>query len=202
MPEKPKTRLCAFCEGQHWDDKCKRFTSPEQRKERVKELHLCWKCLKTGHVAKQCSYSKKCFHCKGNHNTALCHTKSRQLLNSHAPKVESETNVVLTDDQVTREASDDIHVSAVRDSGEGNRAIDIPHREKVLLLCREVEVVNLDDPSKCVTATAFFDVGSQLTFVTQELVNKLSIKKQKADTISISAFAGKQPTSHSINSGS
>ena len=199
MLVKPKTRRCAFCEGQHWDDKCEKFNSLEQRKERVKELHLCWKCLQTGHTAKQCSYSKKCFHCKGNHNTALCQAKSKQSLNGLKPKIKSEANVVLTDDPIAREASDEIHVSAVRDRNQGNTTLRYPHREEVLLLCREVEVVNLDDPSKCVTATAFFDAGSQLTFVTQNLVNELGVKKQKTDTISISAFAGKQPTSHSIN---
>ncbi|EFP03971.1 hypothetical protein CRE_13883, partial [Caenorhabditis remanei] len=64
---------CAFCVEErmiHHPHLCRRYDSTTTRKQRANELHLCYRCLRSGHSARQCS--KRCQHCHGNHHEAIC----------------------------------------------------------------------------------------------------------------------------------
>ena len=39
--------------------------SPDKRMKLVRDSHLCMNCLKSGHMAKQCSSFQKCRKCQG-----------------------------------------------------------------------------------------------------------------------------------------
>uniref|UniRef100_A0A914UH45 CCHC-type domain-containing protein n=1 Tax=Plectus sambesii TaxID=2011161 RepID=A0A914UH45_9BILA len=68
----PRKLSCVFCKGEHWNEKCQVNATREMRLKKVAELNLCFKCLRTGHGAAQCTYNRPCFYCKENHNSALC----------------------------------------------------------------------------------------------------------------------------------
>lgn len=77
-------------------------------------------------------------------------------MNMQIPKVTSEANVVVVGDQSTNEASDEIHVSAAWYDRKGNQTVEVPYREKVLLLCRDLEIIGLDDPTKSIRHSIFW----------------------------------------------
>uniref|UniRef100_A0A914W2D1 CCHC-type domain-containing protein n=1 Tax=Plectus sambesii TaxID=2011161 RepID=A0A914W2D1_9BILA len=66
---------CAFCHGAHWNDECMVVVTAADRFEKVKQLELCLKCLRPGHLQNQCPSYRPCFHCRKNHNSALCRSK-------------------------------------------------------------------------------------------------------------------------------
>lgn len=70
---KPQSRLshavtqrntCSLCKGQHALFSCKSFLnlSVQDRIARIKQLKLCFNCLRTGHVSTECK-SSQCRRC-------------------------------------------------------------------------------------------------------------------------------------------
>ncbi|PIC12590.1 hypothetical protein B9Z55_028354 [Caenorhabditis nigoni] len=66
---------CAFCvedRMRHHPQNCRKFATVELRKNRIRELRLCFRCLMPGHSSRQCTSKWKCYSCKGNHHEAIC----------------------------------------------------------------------------------------------------------------------------------
>ena len=64
---------CCYCHGPHRISRCQSLMSrgPEQRFEALKNVGLCFNCLKSGHTSKQCS-SGGCRQCGRKHHTMFC----------------------------------------------------------------------------------------------------------------------------------
>ena len=63
-----------FCKkDNHYSNQSKIITDVKLRSEFLKKNHLCFNCFKSGHSKKNCKNNTRCYHCKGNHNTALCY---------------------------------------------------------------------------------------------------------------------------------
>ncbi|CAC5423017.1 unnamed protein product [Mytilus coruscus] len=54
--------VCIYCDGHHWSDECRKFSTIEDRKQKIKGS--CYTCLKLGHVSRYCRFEKACYHCK------------------------------------------------------------------------------------------------------------------------------------------
>ena len=82
---------CSLCNAGHHVFQCKQFLemTVTQRRDHVSGANLCFNCLRTGHVAKECQSSFKCRICKKVHNTLL-------HLDTGATPTTPVNNVVLT----------------------------------------------------------------------------------------------------------
>ncbi|CAG2200036.1 unnamed protein product [Mytilus edulis] len=67
--------VCRYCDGHHWSDECRKFSTIEDRKQKIKGS--CYTCLKPGHVSRDCKFEKACYHCKQKkgHHRSLCPKK-------------------------------------------------------------------------------------------------------------------------------
>ena len=70
---------CKFCDSNgHFSCNCTAYKTLEQRKARCSELHRCFRCMSTTHMAAQCSGTRgelkfPCKDCRsGGHTTAMC----------------------------------------------------------------------------------------------------------------------------------
>ena len=73
--------MCAFCSQNHYHDKSNVVTDYESRKNIIWQNKLCFKCLRSGQLKRNCESKSKCYQCKSNsHHTAVC-DKSEQ--NNH-----------------------------------------------------------------------------------------------------------------------
>lgn len=75
---------CRYCEQRHWSDECSKYRTIEARKRQLKDS--CYKCLKTGHMSKDCKRSKACVHCGevNSHHRSLCPKKYKaSVSNAH-----------------------------------------------------------------------------------------------------------------------
>lgn len=61
----------------------------------------------------------------------------------------------------------------------------------MLLLCREIEIFNLEDATHRTKAIVFFDVGSQRSYVTDRLAQKLQLRSQGKEMLSVAGFGNK-----------
>lgn len=68
---------CVFCRGRHSSHNCKVDTAAK-RKAKAIELHLCFRCLNSGHITPKCTSKYACLNCKKEgHSTALCNQSSK-----------------------------------------------------------------------------------------------------------------------------
>ncbi|VDN95758.1 unnamed protein product [Brugia pahangi] len=141
-----KRRPCIFCNNNHWDSKCHIYSTVEQRIDRLKEINVCCNCFKSGHNELNCIKRASCFYCKKSHNSALCTTKTRD-----SGKI------------VAKNAN--ISVNSTKKV----------EKKRVLLLCREINVFNLDKPKHQVQALVLFDVGADAIFISQRLAHRLNL---------------------------
>lgn len=68
-----KVRACSVCQEQHSVLQCPSFLSlsPKDRHARVKELALCFNCLRLGHGVESCTSKWRCRTCEAPHHTLL-----------------------------------------------------------------------------------------------------------------------------------
>ncbi|GFO50625.1 Bel12-ag transposon polyprotein [Plakobranchus ocellatus] len=68
-------KKCGFCSRPHYNKKCPiKGLSADQRKEKVKSMKLCFKCLSTKQSVQSCQ--KTCFFCRGLHHSTLHRQRS------------------------------------------------------------------------------------------------------------------------------
>lgn len=74
---------CSLCSEAHRLNACEKFRkmSVDERHKYVKDKHLCWNCLSSAHVSKQCTSKYKCRTCEKSHHSMLHLNKS---VNQHS----------------------------------------------------------------------------------------------------------------------
>ena len=68
-------KMCVLCEHEgHWPQACKKYSTPKEKTNRLKEINGCTRCGSKGHFAKNCfkSINIKCRNCSGGHYDYLC----------------------------------------------------------------------------------------------------------------------------------
>ena len=84
---KPKRFECPLKGGQHPVWTCEKFKSMKvnERREQVQKFRLCFKCLRPGHISKDCK-SRIC-------SVPSCGRRHNRLLHSDLPKTETTKNI-------------------------------------------------------------------------------------------------------------
>ena len=68
-------KMCVLCEHEgHWPQVCKKYSTPKEKTNRLKEINGCTRCGSEGHFAKNCfkSINIKCRNCSGGHYDYFC----------------------------------------------------------------------------------------------------------------------------------
>ncbi|XP_029206831.2 uncharacterized protein LOC114970535 [Acropora millepora] len=169
-PKDQKVRrrdICVYCQGKHRSDECKKYATVAARKEKIKGQ--CFICLKPGHHQKDCKANKVCVHCqqKNKHHRSLCINKFQEKPAETAHVV---TETISTVTENTLLASD----------------------EQVLMQTATVEVENLEKSGKQ-TIRFLLDTGSQTSYVTEQLADKLQLPIKGSETLTVYTFNTSKP---------
>ena len=159
------TKPCVYCQGAHALESCDNlFKLPfYERTDVLKVKGFCFSCLLYGHHRRDCRNKARCRHCNGRHPSVLHvdgHIPRRVDVtgNFNRPSVASPTS----DEKVTSQAE--------RHTGAGE--------EDVTLAIVPVKV-KLRDSSRCVDTYAFLDSGSNVSFCTESLMQKLGCRGKR-----------------------
>lgn len=144
-----KVYLCVVCNGNHRIYNCPEFQSKSiaERIACVSKYKLCKNCLRQGHPASECSMGS-CRQCNQRHNSLL-----------HDPSVSA---------HCTSGTTDDSNIETVA-------AFSRQKNQYVLLSTAIVEVYNSIN-NKSEKVRALLDSGSQSSFITKALQQKLGLK--------------------------
>ncbi|MCP9260713.1 Pao retrotransposon peptidase family protein [Dirofilaria immitis] len=154
----------------HWDNECSTYPTLKQRMEYLRKNNACLNCLRTGHATNNCSKKKRsCFHCKNPHNTALCYVK----YGMQTAESRNSAKVINSIAQSTHQRG-----------------------QEILLLCKEIEIIKPIMPENHEEVLVLFDIGSQSSFISTKLANRLRLERKGTENLSISSFGNKFPRLH------
>ena len=165
---------CRYCDQRHWSDECPKYRNVEERKKQLKDS--CYKCLKVGHMSKDCKKVKACVHCGdvNTHHRSLCPKKFKS----------SVTSAHLTEEiQENR-----------KDSDASQENVLVSSEEMVLMQTAKTEIKGQRN-SKGEIVRILLDSGSQRTYVTESLADKLHLKREKEEEIQLVTFGCDRPKS-------
>ncbi|KAL3085510.1 hypothetical protein niasHS_009437 [Heterodera schachtii] len=177
VPFKPKA--CSFCGQEHWSSDCPQYKDTKSRLEKAKEKKLCLRCLGSGHGTRECqARPRSCWYCKkGGHNKAFCSFQfggQKQTANPRQGVTTQQVNFT----------SDDREQSLLSDDQKSDTS-----NQRKLLLSREITVFNPQKPNFHKKVLAFFDSGSERSYVTKELAIKLKLQAKEPTQIRLVGFA-------------
>ncbi|VDI30698.1 Hypothetical predicted protein [Mytilus galloprovincialis] len=155
-----QSKMCTYCNDQHFPADCEKFTDSKSRMEIVKKRNLCFNCL-GNHRISECRSKNTCRKCQRKHHTSLCNETSVQ--NSQSQNVTSNTE----------NSTPIMHTSAKQENS------------TVFL---KTAIAPIWSQNQCADAHILFDEGAQRSFMTQEIADKLNVKPDGKETLNISAF--------------
>jgi len=199
---------CACCGAPHFVSTCPTYKAktPEQRRDFVTAKRLCYNCLGT-HPVVRCTSVKRCLVCRQAHHTTI-HVRSSaaSVSNDGATNQRSSTS---THNQPHSQSSslspaatpfNPTHVEpqsiAPGSSASSHHALpstgtNIAHYQ-TLLPTAQINVLSLD--GIMVTSRALLDQGSELSFVNENVVQRLQLPRRHSAITLFGIGASKQLT--------
>ena len=162
---------CSYCKSSvHASAKCDIVNTQQARVEFIKQHNLCFNCL-GHHRVSRCTSKKRCRQCRRKHHTSLCtnnaeapasnNSNPSPSSNSSPPQDTSNASVLMTSTTTTLQS---IHLTS----------------EPICLL--KTAVATVANKSTQVDANILFDEGSQRSFATQVLIDKLQLQPHQTVT--------------------
>lgn len=162
------TSSCLLCKGDHTIHNCPDFMrlNVDERVEKVKQLRLCFNCLKGSHPVRMCK-SSLCRRCRGHHHT-LIHFEKTDRVNS------SNDN---TSEQCVRESQ----VSVTAENSPRSQVLSSGVYSNNCYVLLQTAMVNILDsngvPRMC---RALLDGASQSNLITQRCAEFLGLQKHES----------------------
>ena len=157
-----KVFSCVYCnEDSHGSAKCKHITNAISRKNILRKNGRCFLCLQKGHSVGKCPSKYVCVKCKkGGHHISIC------LQND-----ESETMTAFSSENRTQE----LPVMSANDTS------------SVLMQTAKANILDVDSNNVCLSRI-LFDTGSQRSYVSINVRNKLNLKTIRQEKLIIKTF--------------
>ncbi|XP_059054458.1 uncharacterized protein LOC131848558 [Achroia grisella] len=178
---------CPFCNQHHRIIDCSSFKqlSPQNRCGEVNKLGLCSNCLRRGHSVADCRLLGTCKTCRRKHNTLL-HLDNNSVLETsttlnHCSYVPASASVI-----PLFPAEIDVPISEVSSI---NVPVSLSTRcpGQVLLGTVLVKIINPENKGTYL-ARGLLDAGSQSSFITAHLKEKIGLISKGSDTLCISGI--------------
>lgn len=161
---------CIFC-GKlgHPSQPCfhlKKMTQ-EEKTEKMKESHVCFKCLKKGHRSKECKGNGKCPSCGKGHYKLLCYGKKED--ESVSQITDGVQALTTTQNVMTMKAS---------------------NKEEKLVVRGTMKVKVFGAGHKYRVARLLIDSGSDISYIKEDLAKELELKSVGKRLFSTEVFGG------------
>ncbi|XP_063217253.1 uncharacterized protein LOC134528018 [Bacillus rossius redtenbacheri] len=155
-------QVCCICSATHPLFKCPEFLTynPHDRYSVVKKNNLCLNCLGGSHRSKNCSLTAACKHCGSKHNSLL-----------HFERVSHQESGSGEDGETARTAETTV-------SSMSSRVVNPPCANHTILLST-AQVAVFDSNGGSVTVRALLDTASQASFITERLMQKMHLKRER-----------------------
>ena len=182
---------CTFCRGKHPSFDCHVVTSLQERKNILRKTGRCFLCLRRGsHISRDCKSSVKCHICNGHHHLSLCFRNPTvggvYDMNGGGgakfrPKDPGTSRQKEVEQTETKCEPSQVHTGHIGTEEMGSNQI-------VLLQTAKPYVTALGNFETEMAVRVLIDGGSQKTYISKDLRNKLKLPTLKTEQLVINTF--------------
>ena len=179
--------VCGFCGQAHQAKVCHTLNplSVPERRDAIRQAGLCFRCLKTGHVARKCD--TVCSECGGNHSVVCCHKL-------HGVVVQGPTGQGPTGQGPTGQGPTGQGPTGRGPTGGSVQCPSLScksagHEQRCTVLPTACVIV-VGKGGQRVEATVLFDTGSDRTYVSERLVRRAEPEWVGSESMAYAAFGG------------
>ncbi|XP_075167412.1 uncharacterized protein LOC142239506 [Haematobia irritans] len=165
---------CKMCQMNHPLKNCQQFLNmnAQARSNFVRDNKICLNCLSYTHVRNECKSKFLCTTCNKNHHTLLHFSNSNSK--SSPPKPPSNSTATVNTNQAIEQPSTSNHVSDQNVTRTSAHYIsNNNHLSENTLL--PTAIVSITHNGDIFSARAFLDQGSEKTFISRRLQQRLSL---------------------------
>ena len=181
MSTKP---VCVHCKGPHSSLYCNGVTDPKMQLDIVKKERLCFNC---SHKAAHCNSKNRCKSCHKKHHSSLCGSD-----NAPPPVLPQTTPALQTSSSQSTEASQSTlnpsPQSFVPTQPVGNHTTTtqslVSNKDSSPTCLLKTAIAFVRTNKRRITTNILFDEGTQRSFVTQALANKLDSELHRRENLS------------------
>ena len=170
---------CYSCESAHRIEHCPDFMSKSVRQRVIFARYkgLCLNCLRKGHFVSQCQSTFRCKHCQQPHHSLL-----------HKAAEDKEEAAANTPENTEPKQQAKVNATTTEPIEACSHMYSMTLRTKVALQVVPVEVMNKEGHS--VTTYALLDTGSEETFLSKALSDKIGLEVSDYDTLAVCTLSG------------
>ncbi|CAK5059142.1 unnamed protein product [Meloidogyne enterolobii] len=212
VANQPRSSCCSLCQGNHFPSECTKYGNTQARKDRLLEQNRCLKCLREGHRANDCPNHRRCSRCQGPHHLLVCF--SRDVKSQNRPKFvgsaqrmffqPSRPEPVANPRQFTQSiwgrrdephlmdhgTRCDANLPAPKENSVVATVTNAKNKPAAYLMTKRLMVTARGRKEK-IPVYVFFDTGSQTSFVSRRLVERLNPPRgREIDQLEIHGFGG------------
>ena len=154
-----------MCQNNHGLYSCQRFLnlSIKNRKEFIQKKGLCFNCIKSKHMVKDCTSNSMCRYCESKHNSLLHETK----------QVDKNNNQFNKDDQSPGFSSSSVQKLTLCNNVERSGI------HTAIIPTAVVLVSNISDQFE--ECRILLDTGSQVNLISESCVQRLRLRRSNAN---------------------
>ena len=182
---------CIFCDkSNHLSCNCFHLKkmSEESIKSVIQKAGVCFKCLKPGHIAKNCG--EQCSICGKGHHKVICRSKSNYQAGTVTKAAGSSNSSTTAKEQVEKKNLQ-IHQEPENEAVSHVFTAQSVGRQTILQTAR-VKIQGQNGVAYC---NVLFDTGSDRTYIRSDLSKKLKSKHVGSTTHRVSTFGGSKSQS-------
>ena len=173
---------CYSCDSAHRIERCPDFISKSVRERMILARYkgLCLNCLRKGHFASQCQSSFRCKQCQQPHHSLLHKTTEDKegagvnLQENSDLKEQANVNATTTEPIAPIETT--------------SHTYSMTSRTKVALQVVPVKIMSNNGHS--VTTYALLDTGSEETFLSKTISDRLGLEVNNCNTLAVCTLSG------------
>ena len=181
---------CVFCKGEHFSDKCRTVSDIKARLDIARKRKLCYKCLGQ-HMAKDCISNSKCFICKERSHHSALHREMEPRQQQQKQQQQTRREDIGVEQKVLDEED-----SRGMLDGSPKAALMTVNKSPVFLQTIRVSVRN--ESGNSVMANIIFDGGSEKSYVTKILSDRLKLNPIGKQKMQINTFGEKKGKTISV----
>lgn len=174
---------CFYCQQSHATYSCPNYSDTNSRKARVKQLKLCFNCLRNNHSVNSCTNSGRCRSCGRKHHTSLCYQSGPVADEPSANPAGGKT----TEKSTQRKVSDSNNTNPKYTSYTIHSNTETSKFSSIL----PTAILTLIIDQRTFSCRALFDTGSQRTFIHKNIATNLSLETVKSTTLCVDGFGSR-----------
>uniref|UniRef100_A0A7M5WXV2 DUF1758 domain-containing protein n=1 Tax=Clytia hemisphaerica TaxID=252671 RepID=A0A7M5WXV2_9CNID len=178
--------VCVFCKKSHSSAKCRKVTNTQSRRDILIREKRCFVCLARGHRSNACRDKYSCNRCNKRHHISICDEGKQR---SEADNISNNQISILTDANSEPQSESKAPCSCSCNSVPtpvSQNCAQVSSRS-VLLQTATSDIFG----SSChysVKTRLLFDTGSQRSYITTELKERLKLKCVRKENVVIKTF--------------